>query len=159
MTTDTTTTKRKKAVNIDHNELVEVMNGSPSKLIYKNKQTQATQEWQEYGEVQLMTVQELMNARGQQPRFFRDQWFVVLDADVINYLKLDSFYKNLMKPEELEVFFDQDADQIEESLKKLSNGAKMLVAGRARKLYEDGLLTDVHKIKAVNSALGIHIAD
>lgn len=158
-TTAKTTTSRAKVNRIDHDELVEVMNGCSGVLVYKNPRTSASWRFESYGDTDLMPVHELITIRSQYPRYFKDQWLIVLDAEVINYLKLENFYKDAMTPEELEVFFDKSAEEITEYLKTASNGAKALIAGRARKLYEDGLFGDIYKLRAINKAIGIHIAE
>jgi hypothetical protein len=154
-----TTNSAKKMKKVDHDMLVEVMNGASGVLVYKNPRTGAAWRFDRYGARDLMPVQELITIRSQYPRFFEDQWLIVLDEDVINYLRLDQFYKDVLTPDELEAFFDKDAKEIEEYLKTASNGAKALIAGRARKLYEEGVLTDIFKIRAINKMIGVHIAE
>ena len=72
---------------ITNSTMVECKNGVHGPLIYISSRTAGYMiEWEEFGEVQEIEYGELVAMRGSQPRFFRDNWILIEDADVLKAL-------------------------------------------------------------------------
>ena len=75
---------------ITNETMVECKNGTHGNLFYASTRNPGyTVEWTEFGEVQEMDYAELLVMRGSQPRFFRDNWILIEDANVLRKLGVD----------------------------------------------------------------------
>lgn len=146
-------TPKKKPRMLSHDTVVEVMNNTSGRLVYVSPRSMITWVWEEYGSTDLMTIQELLTMRSSQSKFFTEQWVMVQDQEVIDYLKLNRYFEKTLTPDELEDFFYLPIDEMEKILADSNAGQKALIAATAKMKYENGTFADVNKIKMMERKL------
>lgn len=139
--------------------IVTVRNGYAGSLIYRSRHTGERFKWAYYGAEQDMELQELRNAKGSNKSFFENGWFMIDDEDVIEYLGLQSVYKNALNCEDIDALFDMKPDEIEEKINRAPVGQKMSIAHRARQLIEDGKIDSIKVINVLEKCLGVELIE
>jgi len=145
--------------NLDPNMIVTVKNGFQGHLIYKSKRTNERFEWESFGDEQDMDLQELKNARNASKAFFTNNWFLIDDPEVLEYLGVTQYYKYALNFASFDDLFKMDADEIEETISHLSVGQKKSVAYRAKQLIDNGEIDSIKVINALEDSLSIELID
>lgn len=158
-TTDTPTTERKVKTAPNRDMYVSVMNATSGSTIYKNPKSGATWVFNGYGVVDQMDVATLMTMKSSEPKFLTEPWLIILDDEVVDYLGLTHIYDNILKPDELELFFKLPVAKMEDILKRVPNGVKELIASTAMEKIENDELYDTRVIRVIESVLGIELID
>lgn len=151
--TSNSTKKTRARKNLDHNMFVTVRNGFHGPLYYRDHNTSEEHFWPEFGDESDMTLGTLMNARGSQRRFFSDNWWLIDDPDVIEYLGVSRYYKNALSYEDFYEIFELPYDEIREKIEGLSDGQKRSVAFMAKEQIESGELSDLNVVKMLEDVL------
>lgn len=157
----TTTTKKQYKVkkNLDPNMIVTVKNGFQGRLIYKSKRTNERFEWEEFGDEQDMDLQELKNARNASKAFFANNWFLIDDPEVLEYLGVAQYYKFALDFNSFDDLFTKVPSEIKNTIDHLSSGQKKSVAYRAKELIADGVIDSIKVINALEESLSIELID
>lgn len=160
-TINTTPEKKQYKVkrNLDPNMVVTVKNGTQGVLIYKSKRTGERFEWAAFGDEQEMDLQELKNAKNSSKAFFVNNWFLIDDPEILDYLGVSQYYKYALNFSSFDVLFERDANEIKETVSQLSNGQKKSVAYRAKQLIADGVIDSIRVISALEESLSIELID
>lgn len=151
--------KQKVRVTLDPNLVVTVKNGFPGMLVYISRKTGEKFVWQEFGDEQDMELGELKNARNSSKKFYMNNWFLIDDPAVLDYLGVADYYKYATKNAGFEKLFDKTPAEIKRDVATLSDGQKRSVGYRARQMIKDGELDSVKKISALEEALGITLIE
>lgn len=138
------------AKKITNDTMVQCKNGTHGPLIYDSSRNTVSVEWGEFGEVQDLEYGELLIMRGTQPRFFRDNWILIDDADVLRKLGVERYYKNSLTSENFDEVFKWEPDKIRSEVPKMSDGMKDSIRIRAKELLKDEKLDSRSIIKAFN---------
>ena len=138
------------AKKITNDTMVQCKNGTHGPLIYDSSRNTVSVEWGEFGEVQDLEYGELLIMRGTQPRFFRDNWILIDDADVLRKLGVELYYKNSLTSENFVEVFKWEPDKIRAEVPKMSDGMKDSIRIRAKELLKDEKLDSRSIIKAFN---------
>lgn len=157
----TATTKKQYKVkkNLDPNMIVTVKNGFQGRLIYKSKRTNERFEWEEFGDEQDMDLQELKNARNASKAFFANNWFLIDDPEVLEYLGVAQYYKFALDFNSFDDLFTKAPSEIKDTIDRLSVGQKKSVAYRAKELIADGIIDSIKVINALEESLSIELID
>jgi len=139
--------------------VITVRNGFNGKLIYKSQKTGERFVWEEFGDEQDMELQELKNARNSKKGFFENNWFLIDDPAVIEYLGVDRFYKNALTYDDFDTLFEMSAEEIRERVDKLSGGQKASVVYRAKQLIKEGVIDSIKVIDALEKSLGVELIE
>ena len=160
-TINSTTEKKQYKVkcNLDPNMVVTVKNGTQGVLIYKSKRTGERFEWAAFGDEQEMDLQELKNAKNSSKAFFVNNWFLIEDPEILEYLGISQYYKYALNFSSFDELFERDANEIKETVSQLSNGQKKSVAYRAKQLIADGVIDSIRVISALEESLSIELID
>lgn len=145
--------------NLDPNMIVTVRNGFHGRLIYKSKRTNEKFEWDSFGDEQDMDLQELKNAKNSSKSFFENNWFLIDDPEVIEYLGVTNYYKNSLKYDSFDELFTKSSEEISNIISKLPSGQKKSVAYRAKQLITDGVIDSIKVITALEKSLSIELID
>lgn len=145
--------------NIDANQYVVVRNGFQGQLVYRSRKTGELFTWEEFGDEQEMELRELRNAKSSAKAFFSNNWFMFDEDWIIDYLGVGNFYKTAIPIEGFDDLFSLDAESIKETIAGLSDGQKESVAYRARDLVAEDRIDSKSVIKALESSLGITLAE
>lgn len=138
---------------LDPNMYVPVKNGFHGVLIYKDKATGELYRWTEFGDEIELTVSTLQKARSAQRKFFEENWFLIEDREVIEYLNAEQYYKNALTYDEFDSLFSLTPDEIKDRIAKLSKGQKRGVVYTAKQRIESGELYNLNIIRALEEAL------
>jgi hypothetical protein len=141
-----------KVVKVDRDQQVECRNVTIGQLTYRNQNGYQI-DWDNYGDVQWMSVGELMNMKASQGRFLNEPWLVIEDEDVVKYLGLKPVYDKMIEIDDIETFLFSGLDNIEAVLKVAPRGTKELIRDKARAMIADETLYDIRVIKFLEKAL------
>jgi hypothetical protein len=142
--------------------MVDCANCTHGRLVYVSKrQNGYVLEWTDFGDTQPIELAELVSMKNTYPRFFRDNWIMIDDIDVLDYLGVTSFYKNALKVETFDEFFSLSPMEIKEKISVMTNGMKKTVAFRASELIENGskVMDSRATISAIEEALGFDLIE
>ena len=162
---DEKTTEAKRRVssrNMDMNELVDVQSAVYGGLVYVSRKTGYVIEWQEFGSIQPLTVDELMTMRNSQPAFFKNGWVRLVGdnaEDVKHYLQLERYYTTELPFENFDDVYEMSAEDIIAVVGGLSDSMKESIARRAIDLIKDGVIDSNKKINAIEAATGYDLSE
>lgn len=88
--------KPKAIRDIKPDELIEVKSVTYHGLTYVCPKTGSIYNWDEYGKVELMTMQELITMNSNSPTFLTDPNILIEDEDVVRKLRLEEVYKTFL---------------------------------------------------------------
>lgn len=145
--------------NLDPNMIVTVRNGYQGTLVYISKKTGEKFIFDDFGDEQDIELSELKNAKNSSKKFFLYNWFLFDDPEIIEYLGVESFYKNALTYDGFDEIFTLPPQTIKERLALLSIGQQKSVAYRARRLIADGKIDSIKVITALEKGLGIDLIE
>ncbi len=157
-----TAKKRVSSRNMDMNELVDVQSAVYGGLVYVSRKTGYIIEWQDFGSIQPLTVDELMTMRNSQPAFFKNGWVRLIGdnaEDVKHYLQLERYYTNELPFEDFDDVYELSAEDIIAVVSNLSDSMKESIARRAIDLIKDGVIDSNKKINAIETATGYDLSE
>lgn len=141
----------------DMNELIRVINITNSRLTYISKSQNGYRiDWDQFGEENWIEYKELLNMRGSQRKFFEEPW-IMCDFDVLEDLKVDKYYKNIIDLDNLDTVFNKSAKELEKTLKIVPNGIKKLIVDRAIELIKNKALDRISVIETIEKTLNIEL--
>lgn len=146
-------TYKPKAIELDPHMYVPVRNGFNGKLIYISRKTGERYVWENFGDEQDMELMELRAAKTSYKAFFENNWFLIDDPDVIEYLGVERFYKDALTFDEFDTLFQMDPDEIENKVSGLSKGQKMSLKYRARQMVKNGQIDSIRVITILERLL------
>lgn len=144
---------------LDPNMFVTVKNGFNGTLVYKSRKTGERFIWQAFGDEQEMELSELKSARNSSKAFFVNNWFLIDDPAVIEWLGMTQFYKNALNSKSFDKLFEQSPEQIKKSVSALPAGQKKSVAFRAKQLIADGVIDSIKVINALEDSLSVELIE
>lgn len=158
---DVSTEKKQYRVkkNLDPNMIVTVKNGFQGLLVYKSRRTNERFVWETFGDEQDMDLQELKNARNSSKAFFENNWFLIDDPEVLEYLGVSQYYKYALNFDSFDGLFNKTPDEISDTISRLSTGQKKSVAYRAKELIANGSIDSIKVINALEESLSIELID
>lgn len=144
---------------INPNTIVSVRNGFQGTLIYISNRTGERFTWDSFGDEQDMDLKELKNAKNSSKLFFENNWFLIDDPEIIDYLGVTKYYENSLKYDSFDDLFKKKPSEIKEILSKISNGQKLSVIYRAKQLIEDGSIDSIKTINALENSLSVELIE
>lgn len=143
---------------VDRNKVVSIMNGTTGRMSYDSSHT--GQEWvfNDFGQIDEITVGELITIKNQHPRYLKEHWMIILDDETVNYLGLESLYKTVFTNKEQVVeILEKPVDELQFIVKNAPVGMKALILDVAKERYQDGKFDSMSKIKVLQEELGVII--
>lgn len=145
---------------ITNETMIECRSGVSGNLIYKSSLNPGyVVEWSGLGEIQEMEYRELVSMRGNQRRFFEENWILIDDPAVIKKLGVGRYYQNSLSTDDFEDVFNMSADEIKEIVPTLPGGTKDAIASEAKKKIDSGELDSRSAIKALEDSLDVELED
>ena len=144
---------------LDPEMYVTVRNGYPGLLVYKSSKTGEKFVFRRFGDEHEMELQELKKARNDAKAFFENNWFLIDDPEVIEYLGVGQYYKDAFSYDEFEALTTMTVDEVKEKMRNISNGQKVAVARYARQLINEGRIDSLKVITALEEGLGVQLTD
>lgn len=152
-------TKYKAKKDLDPSMLVTVKNGFNGVLIYKSKRTGERFEWDGFGTEQDMELSELKAARNSSKMFFINNWFLIDDPEIIEWLGVGRYYKHALNSETFDQLFTKDTSEVEKIISGLSSGQRKSVAFRAKQLIDDGTIDSIRMITTLEKSLNVELIE
>lgn len=141
----------------DLNEEVKVTNITNSSLTYISKsQVGYRVDWGEYGEENWMEYKELLNMRNSQRAFFEQPW-IMCDWDVLEDLKVDKYYKDIINLDNIEDIFSKTPDDLKNTLEIVPRGIKELIVDKAFELIKSKKLDSIKIIEVIEKTLEVDL--
>ena len=137
--------------------LVSVINGTAGKLVFRSPKSGELFVWDKFGDELEIEFQDLQAAKGKEKAFYENNWFLFVDPDVIDALGVERYYKNALHIDELDTIFTLPPTELTAKVRGLNVGQKRSLAYVARQAIEEGSLSDLNAIKALEDGLGINI--
>lgn len=150
---------RRVKVDLPLNYEVDVINGFHGKLTYVGKNSGAFVEWEEFGDRQVLDLKELKNAFASQKKFFKENWWLFDDPDVIEFLRAEEFYKNALNSDGFDDIFTKTPDEIADIVSNMSRGQRKSLAYRTIEMINSGELDSRKTIMALKEALGFELVE
>ena len=148
------------SVEITNDTMVECRSGVSGNLIYKSALNPGyAVEWNHLGDIQEMEYRELVSMRGNQRRFFEENWILIDDPAVIKKLGVERYYKNSLSTDDFDEVFTMPAEKIKEVVPALPGGTKDAIATEAKKKIESGELDSRSAIKALEDSLDVELGE
>lgn len=148
---------RKKAIEIDLNDMIRVRSVTKGKLIYISPKTGMQFTWEDYGAEEYIEFGELLTMKASRSEFLTRPLMVVDDEEVAEKLGLTNLYKDIAKIEDVDTFFDGSLKDMQDILDVVPKGIKTLVADEATARIKNDTLFDIRKIKMLEEALNIDL--
>lgn len=152
----------KKATKIDKDEEFSVISNVAGVMVFRSKTNDVYEEWGELGDEITMTYEEIGKMKMQAPRFFQDNWVIVLDneehtsQDVYHALKVEKYYQsNFIDPESIEGIFELPQKELTLEISKLSSGVKNNLATIAKNKIDEGEIDSINLIKNLQKLLKV----
>lgn len=140
---------------------VPVVSNCVSPLIYVSKRQMGYKvEWENFGDIDYMQVQELIAMRGTDRKFFINNWIVINDdeytaEEVYNTIGVSKQYENVVTPETIKQLLCKGIPQIRAEMGKMSDGLRRTVYEYTLKLKEDGEFDSIKKFDVIKELAGI----
>lgn len=144
---------------LDPNTIVTVKNGFQGCLVYKSRRTKESFVWEGFGDEQDMDLQELKNAKNSSKAFFVNNWFLIDDPEILDYLGVTQFYKYALNYNSFDDLFNKTPNEIKKIVSRLSNGQKKSVAYRAKELISEGVIDSIKVINVLEESLAIELIE
>lgn len=139
------------------NTEVACTNLTNGKLIYISKKQLGYQVvWQNPNDVEYIELGELVSMRNSQRAFFEKGWLGIDDPDIIKFLKVEQYYKNIINLEHIEDFFNLPNNKIEEKLKNMSDGYRENIKNKAIDMIKNDEIDSIKKVKFLKEIFGIN---
>lgn len=148
----------KKRKELDRHMLVPVASFVVGTLIYKSDRTGAMYVFKEFGAEDEIELFELQAMRSAYPKYLTAPWLVILDDEVVEYLKLTELYSKIVKPEQLERFLKLKPHKIKSVLENAPKGFKDTVLSKVQILIKDNKFDSLERIRVIEEVMGIELA-
>ena len=128
-------------------------------LIYTSPITGATYKWHKIGDVEYLSMKELISMNNSKPVFLNRPWIILQDVRAINKFRLMSKYEEVAKVNQLKkLFASGDTKQISDTIDSaLKSGMREVVISKVRTMYNNGVLTNTHIINLLEEKLRFDI--
>ena len=130
------------------NTEVACTNLTNGKLIYvSNKQLGYQVIWEQPNDVEYIELGELVSMRNSQRTFFEKAWIGIDDPEIIRFLKVEKYYKNIVELDEVGTFFDLPDDEIARRLETMSDGFRENLRNKAADMIKKDEIDSIKKVK------------
>lgn len=144
---------------MDLHKLVPCRSIVMGQLIYKSPKSMGyTVIWNNFGDVEYLELGELIAMRNAYPRFFSEPWIMIDDVDVIKYLNVEKYYKDIIDIDNIDSIFNLPTEKFIEVLNKVPRGIKHLITHKAIELLKEGKLDSIAKLKAIEQVFNVDLS-
>ncbi len=157
-------TVHKKKISIPLDTDISCKSAVRGTLTYVSKRMNGYQiVWNDFGDEEFLSFQELISMRNTDLRFFKDNWIVIEDSEdytakeIMDALKVSQYYNVKLDVDNFDSLFNESPEKIEEIVSTMSSGLKDTIAIRAKQLYNNGKLDSRKRIEAFEKSLGIEL--
>lgn len=139
---------------LDENLLVRIASGVHGGLTYISRDGSVIKKFEQFGDEDVIELKHLRAMLSQARKFLQKGWIRVLDEEVIEYLNLERFQREVFTPDDLEELFAKNPEHIKEVIQSSNANTKRIIYNYAKEKYVNGELTNIHIIKAIEEGIG-----
>lgn len=144
---------------LEPNTMVVVRNGFNGRLVYVSSRTHERFVWDGFGAELDMELQDLRAAKNSSKAYFENNWFLIDDRDILEYLGVERMYRNSLSLEKFDELFLLPPTEIAEKIQSIPAGQKSSVIYRAKQLIADGAIDSIKVINALEKGLGVELIE
>jgi hypothetical protein len=142
---------------------VAIMNNTHGGFIYVCPKTQNRYEMTGYGDIDYITVGELLTMKNSHKPILEKFWILLIDVitdeveleDVLKYLGLDRIYDDVLKPENIDEFIIKSkSEDFNKAIKTMNKNISERVIERSIMLFREGNFNDFTKIQHMQEIVG-----
>ena len=131
-----------------------VKNGTSGELVYIAPRTGVTYIFDSFGDEQEIPFGELKATRmGNYATFFKRQWFLIDDQEVIKQLGIEKYYKDQLSYNELNEIFNLSKEDIVERVKNISEYQRDTLGYLTVKKIKNNEINDLNVIRSLEDVL------
>ncbi len=143
-------TKKKR---FNDNDLVNVMNYTTGECLWINPTTSRQWSWGEFGSVLQIPFSEVVVIKGQKPDYFKKPYLVILDDDVVEYFNFTDAYKLIVKPENINDFYQLSNEEMVNFLHKATTDVREVIVRLTKSDMKNGIFNDSFKQRLIQSTI------
>lgn len=128
-------------------------------VIYISPKTQMKYKWLHKGDVEVMTISELLAMENASERFLHTPWLIVEDNRVIEALNLKKLYDNIKRVEDIDSLIKLDSEEIRQIFESLPNTYKNNFRDEIYIKVQNQELRDIVIIDTLSDILGINLKE
>lgn len=160
----------KKKLRLDDNVLISVKSNRFGELIYINHKTGDETRWENFGDVQPLSVGDLRAMKAKQLTFFKENWITIEgieDADddyddveieeIYEALQISQYYDEYLCPKDINNVFNWTTDEIKNKIPRMTKSVRESILVRANELIKLNILDSMSKVKALEEVLGCEL--
>lgn len=138
------------------NDLVEVESVTGS-LNFISAKSGIPYEWDEVGDIELMTIAEIRAMENQSKRFLHTPWLLVHDRRVVEALKLEKIVDSITKLKDVDMLNEMSEEELKSALNILPNAPdfKRSFSNDVLGYILNGQITSIGTISILESVLGV----
>lgn len=170
-TTKSTKPVVKKRLKLADDVLIAVKSNVFGRLTYINHKTGDETRWENFGEVQPLSVGDLRAMKAKQLSFFKENWITIdgieeadeefddVEVDEIyDALQISKYYSNFLCPDNINEIFNWSVADIKNKIPRMTKSVQESIVVRANELIKEGILDSISKVKALEEVLGCELA-
>ncbi len=160
----------KKKLRLDDNVLISVKSNRFGELIYINHKTGDETRWENFGDVQPLSVGDLRAMKAKQLTFFKENWITIEgieDADddyddveieeIYEALQISQYYDEYLCPKDINKVFNWTTDEMKNKIPRMTKSVRESILVRANELIKLNILDSMSKVKALEEVLGCEL--
>ena len=120
---------------------------------YESKKTNIYYTWSNYGDIETLTVGEILEMDGRSKLFLHTPWLVIEDDEVNEALGLIKHKEVVGVFDDFESFLELPTKEMKEYLSKVEKGYVCNICGKVQQAIDDGILTDFRKIRELEKMM------
>lgn len=162
-TEEKVTTKPRKRVQVSRDLEVAFINFTSGGFIYIDPKTQNRYEMESYGDMDYITVGELLTMKNSNKSILDKFWILLVDVlsddveleDVLKYLQLDKKYEDFLTPDEVDnLILKSNTGKFENIINKSDKNLSERIVERAILLFREGKFNDYSKMEVIKKVSG-----
>lgn len=140
-------------------EKVVVKSAIDGLVIFKSPKTLIKYKWPEKGDVEVMTIKEVLTMENESKRFLHTPWVTIEDERIIEALGLEKLYEKIEKVEDIPLLLELSPDEIRKIFNDLPKNYKDNFRDEIYMKVKSNELRDVLIINTLSDILGINLLD
>ncbi|MEF9983697.1 MAG: hypothetical protein RR806_03165 [Oscillospiraceae bacterium] len=149
--------KAKSKMNLS--DMVLVKNGFYGRLVVHLPKAGYDIFFDSFGDEDYIELAELKTLRNSSQKFFSNGWIIIDDPDAIEFLMLESLYKNTLSIENLGEVLSLPLDEMEVKISAMSDGQKKSITYRVLELIDTGEIDSRKVIDMLEKALNTELVE
>lgn len=126
-------------------------------VTFTNPRTGIKYKWYEEGDIEPLTIGDLLSMESNSKRFLHTPWLMIDDERVIEAFGLKSMYKVVSQVEDINSFLDGELDEIKEVVEKLPHDFKNEFRQKITKMILHNEIDSVSVVSSLKEMLDIRM--